>query len=66
MRKYQENLKYGKFIKCEIENMENLENVKEDNINKRESIVGGDKCKNPKGFLDYEINKWNEYNYYYY
>ena len=30
--------------------MENLENVKEDNRNKRESSVGGgDKCKNPKG-----------------
>ena len=27
-----------------------MENMKEDNINKRGSIVQGDKCKNPKGY----------------
>ena len=32
----EKNWKYGKFIKCEIANMEN---VKEDNRNKRGSIV---------------------------
>ena len=50
MRKYQENWKHGKFVKCEIGNIENLENVNKDNRNKRGSIVGGDKCKNPKGY----------------
>ena len=38
-----------KNVKLEI-HMENLENVKEDNRNKRGSIVGEDKCKNPKGY----------------
>ena len=38
MKKYQENWKYKMFEKREIENMEN---VKDDNRNKRWSIVGG-------------------------
>ena len=33
-----------------IGNIENLENLKDDNRNKWESIVGGDKCKNPKSY----------------
>ena len=45
MGKYYENWKYGKFEKYGIGNM----NVKDDNRNKRGSIAGGDKSKNPKG-----------------
>ena len=33
--------------KCEIENMKKCG---KDNRNKRENIVRGDKCKNPKGY----------------
>ena len=50
------------FKKREIGNMENFENVKEDNRNKRESIVrggGGGNVKTRKG------TQWNKYNYYY-
>ena len=58
---YQENWKYGKFEKCEIGNMENSENVKDNNRNKRGSIVreGGINCKNLEGC---KISK----KYYYY
>ena len=38
--KISKNWKYGKFEKGEIGKMEKLENVKDDNRNKRGSIVG--------------------------
>ena len=46
---------YQKFEKCEIGNMEN---VKDDNINKRGSIVGGTNVKIRKSI------QWNKYYYY--
>ena len=64
MGKYQENWNcgkyemgkyYQKFEKCEIGNMEN---VKDDNINKRGSIVGGTNVKIRKSI------QWNKYYYY--
>ena len=40
MGKYQENWKHKKCEKCEIRSMENSKVVKDNNRNKRESIVG--------------------------
>ena len=55
-----ENWKYEKLKKYEIGNMENLENVKEDNRNKRRSIIeggGGANVKTRKGI------QWNKHYY---
>ena len=50
--RYQENWKYGKFEKYKNRGMENLENVNDDDKNKRGSIVGGGGGggKSPQGY----------------
>ena len=45
-----ENVKYGNLEKKECKDVRKIGKMKNDNRNKRGSIVGGNKCKNPQGY----------------